>query len=238
MVIKMEVYNKNRDNNNSIHDEIREQNAKLKDAPLKEKLSYFKEYYLKTTLAVIAIAIFVGSLAYTMITAPDDTAFAAYFFNDTGDSSSTVLIDEFVAYTGIDTKEHEAYIDASMNYSSDSGSYTDYTGIEKTMAVIATNELDIIIGDQEAFDYFTRSECFHDVTTILPENLLEKFQDKIYYYTFEETGETVPVGIYVTDSPKLNENYYYVDKEPILGFLINSDSIENALTFLEFIYME
>ena len=82
MVIKMEVYNKNRDNNNSIHDEIREQNAKLKDAPLKEKLSYFKEYYLKTTLAVIAIAIFVGSLAYTMITAPDDTAFAAYFFND------------------------------------------------------------------------------------------------------------------------------------------------------------
>ena len=238
MVIKMEVYNKNRDNNNSIHDEIREQNAKLKDAPIKEKLSYFKEYYLKTTLAVIAIAIFVGSLAYTMITAPDDTAFAAYFFNDTGDSSSTVLIDEFVAYTGIDTKEHEAYIDASMNYSSDSGSYTDYTGIEKTMAVIATNELDIIIGDQEAFDYFTRSECFHDVTTILPENLLEKFQDKIYYYTFEETGETVPVGIYVTDSPKLNENYYYVDKEPILGFLINSDSIENALTFLEFIYME
>lgn len=234
----MEVYNKNRENNNSIHDEIREQNAKLKDAPLKEKLSYFKEYYLKTTLAVIAILIFVGSLAYTMITAPDDTAFAAYFFNDTGDSSSTVLIDEFVAYTGIDTKEHEAYIDASMNYSSDSGSYTDYTGIEKTMAVIATNELDIIIGDQEAFDYFTRSECFHDVTTILPENLLEKFQDKIYYYTFEETGETVPVGIYVTDSPKLNENYYYVDKEPILGFLINSDSIENALTFLEFIYME
>lgn len=234
----MEVYNKNRDNNNSIHDEIREQNAKLKDAPLKEKLSYFKEYYLKTTLAVIAILIFVGSLAYTMITAPDDTAFAAYFFNDTGDSSSTVLIDEFVAYTGIDTKEHEAYIDASMNYSSDSGNYTDYTGIEKTMAVIATNELDIIIGDQEAFDYFTRSECFHDVTTILPENLLEKFQDKIYYYTFEETGETVPVGIYVTDSPKLNENYYYVDKEPILGFLINSDSIENALTFLEFIYME
>ena len=234
----MEVYNKNRDNNNSIHDEIREQNAKLKDAPLKEKLSYFKEYYLKTTLVVIAILIFVGSLAYTMITAPDDTAFAAYFFNDTGDSSSTVLIDEFVAYTGIDTKEHEAYIDASMNYSSDSGSYTDYTGIEKTMAVIATNELDIIIGDQEAFDYFTRSECFHDVTTILPENLLEKFQDKIYYYTFEETGETVPVGIYVTDSPKLNENYYYVDKEPILGFLINSDSIENALTFLEFIYME
>lgn len=234
----MDVYNKNRDNNKSIHDEIREQNAKLKGAPLKEKLAYFQEYYLKTTLAIIAILIFVGSLIYTMVTAPEDTAFAAYFFNDTGDSSSTALIDEYIALTGIDTKEHEVYIDASMNYSSDSGNYTDYTGIEKTMAVIATNELDIIVGDQEAFDYFTRSECFHDITTILPEHLLEKFKDKIYYYTFEETGVTVPVGIYVTDSPKLNEYYYYVDKEPILGFLVNSDSIENALTFLEFIYIE
>ena len=39
--VTMEVYNKNRDKNNSMHDEIREQNAKLKDAPLKEKLAYF-----------------------------------------------------------------------------------------------------------------------------------------------------------------------------------------------------
>lgn len=45
--VTMEVYNKNRDKNNSMHDEIREQNAKLKDAPLKEKLAYFNEYYLK-----------------------------------------------------------------------------------------------------------------------------------------------------------------------------------------------
>lgn len=234
----MEVYNKNRDKNNSIHDEIREQNAKLKDAPLKEKLSYFMEYYLKTTLAVIAILIFVGSLIYTIATAPEDTAFAAYFFNSTGDSSSTALIDEYIAYTGIDTKEHEVYIDAAMNYSPTGGSYTDYTGIEKTMAVIATNELDIIVGDQEAFDYFTRSECFHDITTVLTPELLEKFKDRLYYYTFEETGETVPVGIYVSDSPKLNEHYYYIDKEPILGFIVNSDSIDNALTFLDFIYME
>ena len=49
----MEVYNKNRDNNHSMHDEIREQNAKLKGAPFREKLSYFQEYYLKTTLLVI-----------------------------------------------------------------------------------------------------------------------------------------------------------------------------------------
>ena len=49
----MEVYNKNRDKNQSMHDEIREQNAKLKDAPLKDKIAYYKEYYLKATLAIL-----------------------------------------------------------------------------------------------------------------------------------------------------------------------------------------
>lgn len=116
----MEIYNKNRDNNHSMHDEIREQNAKLKGAPLREKLSYFQEYYLKTTLVVIAIVIFIAYIAHSMLTAPSDTAFAAYFFNDTGDSSSTGLIDGFVEYLQIDTSEHEAYIDATMNYAPDS----------------------------------------------------------------------------------------------------------------------
>ena len=82
--VTMEVYNKNRDKNNSMHDEIREQNAKLKDAPLKEKLAYFNEYYLKTTLVVLAILLLVGSIAYSMLTAPSDTAFAAFFYNTTG----------------------------------------------------------------------------------------------------------------------------------------------------------
>ena len=234
----MEVYNKNRDSNHSMHDEIREQNAKLKGAPLNEKISYFMEYYLKSTLAIIVVLILVCSFIYTMITAPEDTAFAAFFYNDTGDSSSTALIDEYITYIGIDTKKHEVYLDATMDYNADNSDYMAFTGLQKAMAVISTKELDIIVSDQEAFDYFCASDCFHDVTTILSAELLERYKDQLYYYTFEETGKTYPVGIYVTDSPKLNEHAYYIDKEPILGFISNSDSVENALTFLEFIYLE
>lgn len=234
----MEVYNKNRDKNNSMHDEIREQNAKLKDAPLKDKAAYFKEYYLKTTIVVVLAAVFIGYLAYTMLTAPSDTAFAAFFFNDTGDSSSTELLDGFVEHLGLDTKEHEAYIDATMNYSPDGSDYDAYMGLEKSMAVISTGELDIIVGDADTIDYFSRSECFHDITAVLPDDLLAKFEDKLYYAKLGENDELTPVGIYVTDSPKLNQYYYYVDKEPILGFLVNSDSLDNAIEFLRYIYME
>ena len=43
----MEIYNKNRDNNHSLHDEIREQNAKLKDAPFRENLTISKNIISK-----------------------------------------------------------------------------------------------------------------------------------------------------------------------------------------------
>lgn len=234
----MEIYNKNRDKNNSMHDEIREQNAKLKDAPLKDKIAYFREYYLRTTVVVLIAAFFAGYLAYSMLTAPSDTAFAAYFYNDTGDSSNTELLDGFVAYQNIDTKKHEAYIDATMNFYPDRADQDSYMSLQKALAVLATGELDVIIGDTDTLNYFARSECLHDITTVLPDDLLTQFGDRLYYAAYGESGGQVPVGVYVTDSPRLNQYYYYVDREPILGLVINSDSLDNAIAFLRYIYME
>jgi hypothetical protein len=234
----MEVYNKNRDKNNSMHDEIREQNAKLKNAPLKKKWEYFKEYYLKMTLLILVIAILLISLAYSVITSPKETAFTAFFFNDTGDSSDTTLIDGFVDYIGVDTKKESCYIDATMNYTEDQSDYSSYLFVEKVMAEIAAEDLDVIVGDEMTVKYYAGLECFSDVTEILPDDLLDKFSDKLYYATVGESDELVPVGIYITDAPKINENYYYVDKEPIMGFIVNSNNTDNSIEFLRYIYLE
>ncbi|MFG6366921.1 MAG: hypothetical protein K1W16_00585 [Lachnospiraceae bacterium] len=234
----MEVYNQNRDQNKSMHDEIREQNAKLKDAPFKDKLAYFKEYYLKTTIIAVIIIFFVGHLAYSMFTAPSGTAFAAYFFNDTGDSASTELIDGFVAYQNIDTKKYSAYIDATMNYAPDVAAQETYMALQKSMAVLAAGGLDVIVGDTDTIDYFAKGECVHDITEILPADLLTLFEDKLYYTKSGEMEEWIPAGIYVTDAPKLNQYYYYVNKEPILSFVINSNNLDNAIAFLRYLYIE
>ncbi len=233
----MEVYNKNRDKNQSLSDEIREQNAKLKNASLKDKLLYFKDYYLLTAIAVIVICAFVFSFAYTILTAPRDTAFGAFFFNDTGDSSNTELVDRFVDYMGIDTSKQNAYIDSSMSYSENGVEFDSYIDLEKAMASITANDVDVIVGDADTIDYFTKCDCLGNITDILPEDLLQTYQDRLYYAE-TGSGESIPVGIDVSDAPKLNEYYYYVDKEPVFSFIINSDKTENAIAFLRYIYME
>ncbi len=234
----MEVYNKDRDKHTSINDEIREQNAKLKNAPLKEKISYFMEYYFKMTLAIIAGAALIIGIIVTMVTAPDDIGFAAYFFNNPDFKVDTEMQEDFIAYLGIDTKEHDAFIDSSLYYNSEIQSQDVLTNLEKSMSIISTNELDVIVGNEEVIEHFSLIECTSDITTVLPADLLEQFKDDLYYSTNPDTGVTTPVGIYITDAPKLKQYGYYTGTEPILTFLINSNSMDNAIAFLRYLYTE
>ena len=241
----MDVYNKNRDQNNGMHDEIREQNAKLKNAPFKEKLQYFKDYYLKSTLLILCVVIFIISIIHSAVSGPSDTVFAAYFFNDTGDSSSTALADSFAEYMQIDTSEHEVYIDATLTYNNGetvdptgaTSGYDVYVNIQKTMAMIAAKDLDVIVCDDMALAYFEKAECFADVRDILSAQQLAKYADRLYYFHNEETNEDIPIGIYVQDAPKMAENYYYYNKEAVLSFLVNSENLDNAVAFLDYIFM-
>ncbi len=233
----MEVYNKNRDKNNSLSDEIREQNAKLKGASLKDKVFYFKDYYLLPTLGILAICAFVFSLGYSILTAPRDTALGVFFYNDTGDSSDTRLIDGFVESMGIDTSKQNAYIDSSMTYDPHITGLDAYVGLEKAMASITASDLDVIVGDTDTVDYFAKCDCLGDVTAILPADLQEAFQDRLYYAE-TGSGESAAVGIYVSDAPKLNEFSYYVDREPVFSFVVNSDKAENAVEFLRYLYQK
>lgn len=234
----MDVYNKNRDRNNSLSDEIKEQNAKLKNASLKDKLLYFKDYYLLTTLGIIAVCAFVFALIHTMVTAPRDTALGIFLYNDTGDSSNTELIDGFAQYAGIDTSKHNAYLDSSMTYSSVMGDLDAYVGLEKAMASITAKELDVIVGDAETIDYFAKCELLADITAVLPEDLLEAYQDRLYYAKIGANDALIPVGVAVYDAPKLNEYHYYDDKEPIYSFVVNSENFDTAVAFLRYLYME
>lgn len=231
----MEVYNKNRDQNKNIHDEIKEQNAKLKNASFREKFEYFKDYYMKAAIAIAVAAALVAYIIYTVVTAPEDTAFAAFFFNDTGDSSDTGLIDEFTEYMKIDLKKHYAYIDSTLTYSKDGVGMDSYTGLEKTAAVIAANDLDIIVGDPDTIDYFSKSGYFGDISDILPDDLKERFKDSIFYSQNDEGVETA-AGIYITDAPKIIEYSYYNGKEAVLSFVVNSSNIDTAVEFVRYIY--
>lgn len=231
----MSVYNENRDKNMSLHDEIREQNAKMKGQPFSVKFSYFKEYYLKMTIVITVCIVAVIALIISIVTGPEDTAFGCYFINHTGSVSDETLLQDFVATTDIDTKKNSVFLDTSICYNPNNQDPYAFISIEKIMAIISAGDLDVIVGDEGAINYYAYGSCFSDITTILPPELLEQFQDKLYYYTTEE-GQTIPVAIYVDDSPKLASYGYYKHTPALFGFIANSDRTNYAIAFLRYLY--
>ena len=233
----MAIYNKNRDQNANIYDEIKEQRAKMHGQPLKVKLEYFKDYYLKATLIGIVALILVISLIVSIVNQPDDTVFSSYFINNQIALAETPLAEDFAASMGIDIKKHNVYIDTSMTYSEDGDDYYDTVTIQKLVAVMAAGELDSMVGDEAVIDHYASGDCFLDITTVLPEDLMAQFQDDLYYAKNEE-GDMVPVGIYLKNAPQLEQYGYYTAFTPIMSLIANSNNTENAIAFIRFLYNE
>lgn len=231
----MSIYNENRDNNMSLHDEIREQNAKMKGQPLSVKLSYFKDYYLKVTIAAMICIFAIGALIVSIVSGPEDTIFGCYFINHTGSMADDTLLQDFIVAADIDTKKYDTFLDTSIYYNPDNQDPYEYIAKEKVMALISAKDLDVIVGDEDAMQYYAYGGSFMDITTVLPEDLLAQFQDKLYYYTTED-GQNIPIGIFVDDSPKLISYAYYDHSPAIFGIIANSDRTDYAIQFLRFLY--
>lgn len=203
-----------------------------------EKNNFFQQYNYKILLvSIIGIGIIVY-IIYSILTAPKNMIFAAYFFNNTSNHSSTDLKNNFIKHLELDPSDTLININTSLCFSEKNVTSDISKNINHTMVDMYNGKLDVIIGDSETIDFFSYGEYFHNVTEILPADLLEQFEDNLYYSVINEDGTKVPVGIYVDDSPLLNKYSYYKNSKPVLCFVLNSKNMDNAIEFLNYLYLE
>lgn len=230
----MGIYNKKKE----ILDDTYIQDIKKKKTPFENKFKNFKNYYFKIIIVTLICITTIIYISHSIITAPKNTVFTAYFFNSFSNPENTEFEDNFIKQLDIDTSNDLACIDSVMYFDNEQVTPDITANINKTMVEMYNGKLDIIVGDSETIDYFCYGEYFHDITEVLPEDLLEQFKDNLYYAVINEEGTKVPVGIYITDSPQLRKYSYYENSEPILGFILNSKNMDNALEFLRYLYYE
>lgn len=166
---------------NSISGEIREQHQKTKDMSLKGKLSYFWYYYKIHTLVVIAVAAFVIMFIHQYVTNKDYAFYAALINADIAYSEDNKWGDDFAQYAGIDTQEYECYIDTSFMLAQNDTSQYSVSSTEKLLVMVQSGIIDVIVADTATFEGYAGNELFADLSTILPDNLLEKYKDCLYY---------------------------------------------------------
>lgn len=163
----------------AVSDDIRKEKEKAKDMSLKGKLSYFWYYYKFHTLALIVAAWFLIILIRD-VSSSKDYAFYAVYFNAEQTFSAAEQMNAFAAYADLDTDKYNVYLDNELYYSS-AVSETALAASQKFAALIYSGDIDVVIADETVFTDYALTETFFDLRQVLPEDLLEKYKEQLFY---------------------------------------------------------
>ena len=214
-----------------------------------EKKTQFKEYYLTPLLIGIMVICIAGYLIYDAVSSYRDIVLLTAVINDHFDEEK---LEEFNAdlleHLNGDAKKEKVSIEDDYMLSG-SGGAESLKGSEQITSYIYAKQLDTMIADEEFFNHYASLGCFHDLRTILTDEQLSKYSDYLYYPELEENNdpnapsglqtirpsETYPCGIILSGSP-VYSSLEGAQTEPIMGIVVTSDRLDNAIAFLEYLF--
>ena len=186
-------------------DEFKDERAKMKDAPFKEKCKYFWDYYKLHTIATICIIVFLVVLIRD-VTRDQETLLYVAILNSiqiTQEDADNFLND-YISFAELETdKDHYVTFDSSMYLTEGMGATeAQMASSQRMMVYTTTGQLDIIMGGSDVFDDYANAEMFYDIREILTEEQIEKYSPYFYYV------DQKVVEILNSDAAAFNEEGY------------------------------
>ena len=122
---------------------------------LAQRLGYIYEYYKFPLVLILIVVIALGSVLYYRITSREPLLYLAYANIAVGDTLDGELREGFVRSIGADPGKTEVRVYRSL-YLTDDASVQDhqysYASRLKTMAAMASGQLDVLLMNREAYD--------------------------------------------------------------------------------------
>ncbi len=211
----------------SVHEEIREQQKKLKGQSFKAKMEYFWEYYKIHTLVAICAVIFLIMLVHD-VSSNKPYGFYAVAINSNASGAQDILEKEFVEYSGFDTTDYDCYIDTTQSYNLQLIDEVTIATSQKIMANMAASELDVMIADSDIFTHYANQETFLDLRKVLSDSELESLKDRLVYVDqgyldylnsdeyqhYVSTGEFDSENRYAVQADAYNKDFTLPNSDP------------------------
>ena len=247
-----------------VMDEFKEERAALKNGTLKEKLSYFMEYYKWHVVAAVAIIAFVVSMLHHLLTSKDSAFYAAYI-NTLPLGSSEEHIQAFAEYAGIDMDAYDLKIDDTLYLDLDTPSQDSMATSQKLMAYLAAGEIDVFLSDETIIQQYAYNESFYDLRDILSQEQIDRYEPYFFYmdqavaealhnarndpnYDYTQSPvipdpknpdameRPIPVGIILDNADSLSELYYFGEDCPgIIAVVITSSHSDTAIKYIDYL---
>ena len=199
----------------------------------RQKLQYFKDYYLKYCILAIVLLVIGVNLIYTIFFRHQETVLSIAVLNDTALTDTEGLTDYLQDYFQADG-DHQL-ITVSNYYLDDANQQMAYT------TKLVTGDIDIVICDKETFDSASASGFFLDLSDQLSPSASGAFSSHFITGHTEErddndqvisTGPDLPYGVDIADTP-LYSCFGGTADEAILCITSYSEHTEAARSFLD-----
>lgn len=209
----------------------------FKELTLKQKLIHIWEYYkwhiIIPVVAVIS-AVSIGLAVYE--NCKDSLLYAVFINTQLTDTTAESLMDEFVDYAGLDMKGKKITLDTTLYINQNNSDINSVSSSQKLLAMFTSIEMDVIICNQDNFDYYAAQDSFVELSEVLPADFLSEHEDLLLSAVGKD-GREHTFGISVKDSPKLAEYKAFLE-DPILTVPVTRMEEENILLFLSFLLGE
>ncbi len=211
----------------------------LKNLPLRQKLDYFKDYYLIGAVGLIAAAAFIIYMLYTSVINPSKDVLTVAFLSNTFISETEEMGAEIKEYIGIERKKD--YIGVSY-YDT-----TDYQMNLAYMTIAGARQLDLIVCSYEEFQNQANMGLLADMKELLPAETYDKVSDSLVTGHIVETdvdgsvtsvGDELEYGIDITESAAIRQYVTTSADRIILCAFAAPPNRENALKTIDYFLQE
>lgn len=139
-------------------------------------------------------------------------------------------IQDILERSDFETGGKKIEINASYTIGSPGSTTSDLETIQVLNALFTISDMDIYIADRTYFDYFAGQDAYADLSLLIDKELLEKWENNLYYVD-NSSGQRILAGIIIPEDSVFHKAGYYHD-EAILGVAGRADNLEAAVQFV------
>ena len=209
-----------------------EKRRKLKELSPKERVEYIWEYYHWHFFAVIFI-LFLAISLIRQITAQKEPLLEVAMVNSGYISEEEDnIFGQFLNEYGYDDEKYSIEVNANVRFDSDIQS--EFVSTYLLAALVSSGETDVFFWKDHELDSYIEDGLLMDLSKILDQECLEKYQDTILYTSGKEGKEPYPYGI------KLGQNHPWIRSygrynECCVGVYYNTQNIQAAKELINYL---
>lgn len=208
---------------------------KIQQMDRKSAAVYIWDYYKLWIIGIVTFVFLVFYFISAFLNRPKNTLLhvtMVNFYDNVSESSD--FYKDFIEYSGFNEEEGEVIFDANVFFNLIRPADSKSSYFQKTIAFLEAKTTDAVICEYDNLMGIGAGGRFLDLSDEKVKSIYEKYQDRIVYLESEETGEKVPIGIDISDSPVLARMNGYADKcyIAVSAYTERLDAVEVFIDYL------